>query len=445
MRKKLSQYFMLGSALIIAITAIAALFIFNQIFKTQIYDDLHGYTLLLYHMSEQNIKSISEQVEHFSDKPWDKELRLTLVDSDGTVLYDSLENEKTMENHRNRPEIEDALKKGQGEALRKSATNNMHTFYYAIRLKDGKVLRVGKDSDCLYRAMEFTAGLMLIIALLLVGLSQILAHYLTGKLINPIERISKNLDAAPMEDVYEEIRPFLNTIREQHVNILQASKIRQEFTANVSHELKTPLTSISGYAELIANGMTDENDTQHFAKEIHHNANRLLNLINDILQLSKLDDSDCKVEMENVDLYAVAQTCVDMMDVQANKQGIDLRLKGKHCMIRANKAMMEEVIYNLCSNAIRYNNPGGSVQILVEEIESKVMLLVKDTGIGISPENQERIFERFYRVDMSRSRSSGGTGLGLAIVKHIVERHGAQMELHSEVGKGTEVQILFSE
>lgn len=445
MRKKLSRYFMIGSALIITVTAIAALIVFNHIFKTQIYDDLHGYALLLYHMNEQNLKSISEQVDHFSDEPWDKELRLTLVNSDGTVLYDSLENEKKMENHRNRPEIEDALQNGEGEALRQSATNNMHTFYYAIRLDDGRVLRVGKDSDCLYRAMELTAGLMLIIALILVGLSQILAHYLTGKLLNPIERISKNLDAAPMEGVYEEIRPFLNTIREQHVNILQASKLRQEFTANVSHELKTPLTSISGYAELIANGMTNEKDTQHFATEIHHNANRLLNLINDILQLSRLDDSDCKVEKEQVDLYAVAQTCVDMMDVQADKQGIQLSLKGKHCTVQANKAMMEEVIYNLCSNAIRYNNPGGAVQVVVDELENGTLLAVRDTGIGISPENQERIFERFYRVDMSRSRSSGGTGLGLAIVKHIVERHGAQMELNSEVGKGTEVRILFKE
>ena len=241
--------------------------------------------------------------------------------------------------------------------------------------------------------------------------------------------------------------PFLNTIQQQHEDIMKSAKIRQEFTANVSHELKTPLTSISGYSELIENGMASAGDVQRFAGEIHKNAQRLLTLINDILRLSELDDSERPVAatFETVDLYDIAKNCVNMLALNAEKHQVHVEMLGTSCLMDGNKQMLEELIYNLCDNAIRYNNQGGSVQVSIQEINetSQVELIVKDTGIGIPKEHQSRIFERFYRVDKSRSKSTGGTGLGLAIVKHIVSQHQAEIRLESETGIGTTIRIVF--
>lgn len=226
-------------------------------------------------------------------------------------------------------------------------------------------------------------------------------------------------------------------------DMLENSKQRQEFTANVTHELKTPLTSISGYAELIENGMASEADITRFAQGIHANANRLIILINDIIRLSELDSAEDEIEVEKLDLYAMASTCVEMLEPSAEKHRVTIALSGENCIIRANKMMIEELLYNLCDNAIRYNNVNGCVTVNVCNAEEYVVLEVKDTGIGIPKEHQERIFERFYRVDKSRSKSTGGTGLGLAIVKHIIVKHRARLEVDSEVGKGTVMRVLF--
>lgn len=226
-------------------------------------------------------------------------------------------------------------------------------------------------------------------------------------------------------------------------DMLENSKQRQEFTANVTHELKTPLTSISGYAELIENGMASEADVTRFAQGIHTNANRLIILINDIIRLSELDSAEDEIEVEELDLYAMASTCVEMLGPSAEKHKVSIVLNGDKCLIRANKMMIEELLYNLCDNAIRYNNTDGSVAVNVYKDRGHTILEVKDTGIGIPKEHQERIFERFYRVDKSRSKSTGGTGLGLAIVKHIIVKHHAKLEVESEVGKGTVMRILF--
>jgi len=219
--------------------------------------------------------------------------------------------------------------------------------------------------------------------------------------------------------------------------------MRQEFTANVSHELKTPLTSISGYSELIETGMATEADVHHFATEIHKNSNRLLTLINDIIRLSELDVSEDAPLMEKINLAVIARTATDMLAINAEKNSVTLSYDGSHGYIYANKMMMEELVYNLTDNAIRYNNKNGSVDVSVKTVDGKVILRVKDTGIGIPKEHQERIFERFYRVDKSRSKSTGGTGLGLAIVKHIVARNNAQLDMDSEPGKGTDIKVTF--
>ena len=219
--------------------------------------------------------------------------------------------------------------------------------------------------------------------------------------------------------------------------------MRQEFTANVSHELKTPLTAISGYAELISNGMTSGEDTVHFASEIHRSAERLQSLINDIIKLSELDDGDLKLDVEEVDLLETAKNCVAGLEIFAKQNEVALRVEGYTVKQSGDKSLIEELLYNLCSNAIRYNKHGGQVVVTVYMQDGRSVLAVKDTGIGIPKEQQERVFERFYRVDKSRSKSTGGTGLGLAIVKHTAAQHGAKIEMTSEVGVGTEIKVIF--
>ena len=235
------------------------------------------------------------------------------------------------------------------------------------------------------------------------------------------------------------------TIRQQHDDIIKSAQMRQEFTANVSHELKTPLTAISGYAELIEHGMADAENSKRFAGEIHKNSVRLLSLINDIIQLSQLDGGKNHSEYADIDLYKLAAECVDMLKMNARKQNVTMKLCGKPCTVYADRQLMEELLYNLCDNAIRYNNRGGSVTVTVDEKDGHVFLSIRDTGIGIPTEHQDRVFERFYRVDKSRSKATGGTGLGLAIVKHIVAQHGASISLESQAGKGTEIRVEFSD
>ena len=219
--------------------------------------------------------------------------------------------------------------------------------------------------------------------------------------------------------------------------------MRQEFTANVSHELKTPLTAISGYAELIENGMVKGDDSVRFAGEIRKNSTRLLSLINDIINLSELDDG-VKLNLERMDLYEAAKNCVKNLEIAAAKNNVKLMLLGTSAYINADRAMMDEVLYNLCDNAIRYNRPGGKVQLITScTRDGHCTLTVKDNGIGIPKDAQSSVFERFYRVDKSRSKATGGTGLGLAIVKHIARIHNARIRLESEINVGTTITVVF--
>ena len=440
MKKKINIRFIMIAALAIVVTALSAMLVYYNILKEQVFGDLKAYA----HVIELlNIDGLAAGIEKDPYNPIDDDLRITLIGTDGEVLYESLLNKDEMDNHNERPEIIEAREKGEGEAVRYSATSGTHTFYYAERLQNGNVLRIGRDSVSVNRIMVNTLVIVLVIALGILFVCMGISHYLTKKLVEPIEKLATNIMLVDENNVYEEIRPFVNTIKEQHVNIINNAQLRQEFTANVSHELKTPLTAISGYAELIGNGMTGKEDTIRFSKEIHSNANRLLSLINDIIKLSELDEADHQMEMERIDLYKLAENCVQMMQVTAEKQGIRLTLQGESTMAMANKGLMDEVFYNLCSNAIRYNKPGGSVTVTVGTKDERPFLSVADTGIGIPKECQERVFERFYRVDKSRSKSTGGTGLGLAIVKHIVAQHNAALHLDSELDEGTTIEIVF--
>ena len=440
MKKKINIRFIMIAALAIVVTALSAMLVYYNILKEQVFGDLKAYA----HVIELlNIDDLAAGIEKDPYNPIDDDLRITLIGAEGEVLYESLLNKDEMDNHNERPEIIEAREKGEGEAIRYSATSGTHTFYYAERLQNGNVLRIGRDSVSVNRIMVNTLVIVLVLALCILFVCMGISHYLTKKLVEPIEKLATNIMLVDENNVYEEIRPFVNTIKEQHVNIINNAQLRQEFTANVSHELKTPLTAISGYAELIGNGMTGKEDTIRFSNEIHSNANRLLSLINDIIKLSELDEADHQMEMERIDLYKLAENCVQMMQVTAEKQGIRLTLQGESAMTMANKGLMDEVFYNLCSNAIRYNKPGGSVTVTVGTKDERPFLSVADTGIGIPKECQERVFERFYRVDKSRSKSTGGTGLGLAIVKHIVAQHNAALHLDSELGEGTTIEIVF--
>ena len=234
-------------------------------------------------------------------------------------------------------------------------------------------------------------------------------------------------------------------LKEQHENILNNARVRQEFSANVSHELKTPLTIISGYAELIENKMVDEESVIRFAGEIHHHSDRLLSLINDIIKLSELDSESVEVVYDDVDLTETVNDCMGILRENALQHSVTIETDcGRDVIVKGSRSMLEELVTNLINNAISYNKPGGNVWVSVKKNDDeRAELTVRDNGIGIPEEHQERIFERFYRVDKSRSKRSGGTGLGLAIVKHIAASHNATITLESEVGKGTTVKVIF--
>lgn len=422
---------MVISAAAIFITAVISTILCYQVLKKQVFEDLSTYAYVL---SQNKVEDLNIRNDA---------LRVTVVDADGGVVYDSKADITGMENHKKRPEVKVAMKKGKGTSIRWSSTSSEHTFYYAQKLSDGNILRVSKQTSSIYQVITSAAIIILSISLTTFICCALVAHLLTRRMVEPIERMAENLVMLDESNVYEEIRPFVTTIKEQHVNILKHAKIRQDFTANVSHELKTPLTAISGYAELIENGMVDQEDTKRFAIQIGKNSNRLLRLINDIIELSELDDLHKEIPFESFNLYEAAQNCLSMTEIQAEKQEVECILTGEEVMVNANRDLVEELIYNLCSNAVRYNKRNGKVIVFTGNIEGQPVLRVEDTGIGIPKEHQGRIFERFYRVDKSRSKSTGGTGLGLAIVKHIVAQHDATIELESEEGNGTKITVRF--
>lgn len=371
-----------------------------------------------------------------------EELRVSWIDSDGTVLYDNDASTLKLGNHLDRPEIRAAFETGTGESVRNSDTMNKNTFYFAIRLDNNTVLRVSTEAKSIWSVLVSEAPMIAVILVFIIGMCVVISHMLTRQLIKPIETMAENIENADMDTPYKELEPFAEMIRKQHVDILSAAKARQDFTANVSHELKTPLTAISGYAELLAGGMVSEEKKNRFYLEIRKNSDRLLSLINDIIKLSELDRSEKDSDFAELDLYAVVKECVESLMINADSRGVKLSVSGESAIIRGNKEMIKELTENLVQNAIRYNNAGGKVSVMILK-KDRPTLVVKDNGIGIPASDKEHVFERFYRVDKSRSKATGGTGLGLAIVKHIVELHNAKITLDSAPGVGTTIQVMF--
>lgn len=436
MKQKINLRLILVAIVAAVMTMIAIIFVCYSLFQEQVKKDLR---LTAKALSATEVSKYANENAVYDEK----DLRITWIASDGTVLYDNDVLAGTMVNHMDRPEVKDAFANGQGESVRESDTLNMKNFYYALLMSDGTVLRVSTEARSLTSVFTEVFPIMLILISLIIVICVLISHFLTKQLMLPIKKMAENIDTVPVEAVYKELSPFIERIREQHEDILAAAKNRQDFTANVSHELKTPLTAISGYAELIENGMVDEKSQIKFAGDIKKNADRLVTLINDIIRLSELDHSEAGVNFSWQDLYEVANERVELLQNTASKKDVTLMLEGKETMVMSNRGMLVELLDNLIQNAIRYNVPGGKVLVEVNKEDNDAYLCVTDTGIGIPEADRDRVFERFYRVDKSRSRETGGTGLGLAIVKHIVELHDGKIELSSNVPKGTVMKVIF--
>lgn len=367
--------------------------------------------------------------------------RVTLIDKTGEVIYDSREDEFTFQNHARRKEIKSAIKYGWGEDLRSSETVGKRTYYYAVCLNDGTVLRASKTLDVLIPVVLDALPYMIFLAGLMIVLAYFLAKWQTTRLIRPINEL--DLEHPLENQVYEELQPLLENIDTQNKAKEEVAKMRKEFSANVSHELKTPLTSISGYAEIMKSGLVKSEDVPRFSEKIYNEASRMVTLIEDIIQLSKLDEKEIRTEKEEVDLYELTYEICNRLAYQAEKKQIQLEITGEHVYYHGVRHILQEMIYNICDNAIKYNVENGTVKVWVGNTLEGAKVIVEDTGIGIPENHLERIFERFYRVDKSHSKETGGTGLGLSIVKHGAIFHDVEIRVESTVGKGTKMELLF--
>ena len=517
---------------------------FSDVSTTQLSDELN--------LAAQGVEASGED---YLKELQSKNYRLTWVDADGKVIFDTEADSSAMDNHKDREEIREAFNSGVGESERYSDTLTLKMIYRAERLADGSVLRISATQDSVIALLLDILMPMTVIIILAIIISAFLARWLSKSIVNPLNTI--DLENPVANDVYDELTPMLTKINKQHKQIskqmkelkrkadefeqitssmneglvlldktgviismnLSARKLfdtdedsvgqnfltvdrslkmsravqdalsgkhsefreqrdgseyqfgvntiesggkiigvviicfdvsettfaernRQEFTANVSHELKTPLQSIIGSAELLENGLVKPEDTQRFIGNIRREATRLVSLINDIIRLSQLDENMESVK-EETDLLAIANEVKEVLTPSAKKKNVEITVSGEICKMQGVRRYLYEIIYNLCDNAIRYNNEGGKVNVDIKTESNNIVLSVSDNGIGIPLEHQARIFERFYRVDKSHSKETGGTGLGLSIVKHAVACHGGIIKLDSTIGKGTVIRVIF--
>lgn len=480
-------------------------------------------------------------------------VRITLIDKDGIVLFDNQAEAKTLENHAMRQEIMEAVAVGAGEAERFSDTLDKTTYYYAVRLEDGKILRLARTIDSIYKSVLQMLPIMGGIVIVVAFLASIVARRVTFNLIKPLDQV--NLDEPLDNETYDELAPFLTRIAKQkrqlsknlkklrgkqeeltiitnnmneglvllngQQNVLfinesaakifgfstkevigrniltvdraqevqdllqkvsqagkgeglyekdghfyqlsgssvngsgsviliydvtekmTAEKLRREFSANVSHELKTPLQSILGYAEIMKNGLVKDEDKQRFLERIHAEAGNMIELIQNIMELSRLDENKTLDEFEDVDLLKLAQSVTLRLKHKAQTKDVTLNVSGSSACVCGVQSILSEVLYNLVDNSVKYNKDNGKVDIKVQDGSEEVTVSVSDTGIGIGAADRERVFERFYRADKSHSKEIGGTGLGLSIVKHGVLFHKGRVELESEPGVGTTITFVL--
>jgi two-component system phosphate regulon sensor histidine kinase PhoR len=438
-KKTLYKIFAFGVS-VITITAVLILSVFYSYSDNQLKEQLRVVESVVENQLAQDDDTA------FISNHIDKNVRITLVAKDGTVIADSQESANKLGNHLNRQEIQQAIKNGEATVTRHSDTQEKKVYYFAKQLDNGNILRVSAEAKSIgkffsdYIIYIFLCIIVVIVAAVFVSMG------ITKSIVKPITQLGQSLDNIDKFKSDEELKPLVNALLQQKKKQKMLDKQKKQFTANVSHELKTPLTSIAGYAELIEAGMAKPEDIKPFAGVIRKQALRLVNLSEDIIQLSQLEESDDEdMSFESVNLYEIAQRCVEALNINAINKCVTLNLTGEECYIRGKAQLVEELVYNLCDNAIRYNKENGNVTVTVTPLEKGASVSVKDTGIGIPKKYQERIFERFFRVDKSRSKATGGTGLGLAIVKHITQLHDAKLEISSEEGKGTEIIVTFKD
>lgn len=367
--------------------------------------------------------------------------RITLINPEGTVIYDNEADPSALDNHAQRKEIADAAEKGSGMSIRYSKTLTEKTVYYAVKLADNKILRISTTRYTVFTLLMGMAQPILVVLVAALLLTLFLSFRVSKSIIRPINEIDP--EHPEKAAAYPELKPLLKKIAVQNQILGEREAFRREFTANVSHELKTPLTSISGFAELMKDGDTPAEVVADFSKSIYDEAQRLITLVNDIIKISELDEKNIHYEPEYVDLYDMAQDIIDRLKPAAEKHNISFQIIGQHASVYGTKRILDEMIYNLCDNAVKYNKENGMVYIIINNDNSKVEITVKDTGIGIPPEHSRRVFERFYRVDKSHSKQVGGTGLGLAIVKHAAMYHNAEISLDSTENEGTAITVTF--
>ncbi len=367
--------------------------------------------------------------------------RITWISAEGTVLYDSTEDEHTFENHKNRPEVKKAFAKGEGEDIRKSDTIGEEMCYYAEKMPDGTVLRVSRTMNSAMKSAFHILPFMIFLALIMIVTAWLLSKWQIERLIRPINTL--DLENPLEQEMYPELQPLLERIEQSNKEKEAVAAMRREFSANVSHELKTPLTSISGYAEIMKDGLVRPEDMQHFSEKIYQEASRLITLVEDIIKLSRLDEGRVELEKEEVDLYELSREIISRLAPQAAKNRVRLELTGESVKYTGIRQILDEMIYNITENAIKYNNPGGKVSVWAGNTLQGKKVVVTDNGIGIPEDQIDRIFERFYRVDKSHSKERGGTGLGLSIVKHGVMLHHGEVYVESKLGEGTRIELVF--
>lgn len=415
----------------------AFLFISNMYgyFEKQIFSELKTESLFL----ENSV--LNQQLDHLSELQ--TENRITLIQSDGTVYFDNKVDAAKLENHGARQEFLEAKNNGSIQISRFSSTMTEKTLYFARLLPNGDVLRISCNQHSVWvlvLGMSQILLIMLVIAVIISGLS---ANWISKKVVEPLNTI--DFENPEVSEVYEELKPFTKRIIEENYEKAQREELRQQFTANVSHELKTPLTSISGFAEILKAGGIDEATTKDFASSIYDESQRMINLVNDIIRLSKLDEKSISLEKEALSLREMCREAIEAVSVNARAKNVSINLTGDSGLINGVRPVIYEMVFNLIDNAVKYNVPDGKVEINIKNFmeSNRVFFTVQDTGIGIPAAEKDRIFERFYRIDKSRSKQNGGTGLGLSIVKHAAKYHDASVLVNSEVGKGSTFTVIF--
>ena len=445
-RPSLARRFFIALSAIAAVAAIAVLVCSSLIYQSVTVDDAGSMLESECRVVRASLRGDDTDVMRLT--AFDSgDVRVTLVGTDGTVLYDNQNSVASMPNHADRPEIAEALADGTGSAERDSETSGYVSIYRAIRLANGNVLRLAVDRDGAAAAVRHDLLLVCAVVLVIIAVCWAASRLVADRLVSPILAIDPAEPDAAV--TYVEIEPLVERISEQVEELRGADLMRREFTSNVTHELKTPLSSISGASELIRDGIAKPEDVPEFAGRIYDEAHHMTELVNDILTLSKLDESERSGDAsllgapEPVNLLHVAREVATRLAPVAEKTGVSITAAGEACVVQGYPRLLDELVYNLCDNAIRYNHEGGWVDVSVSLEDECPLLVVADSGSGIPAEQQAKVFERFYRGEQSRSRETGGTGLGLAIVKHAATLHGAALTLDSEPGHGTTVCVRF--